>query len=116
MSQNPPKTDSTRPVIPTGQELFDAIMHHIEPELTSSEVGGLKEKYKNETAGEKALRMKRYSIAFERYDQAYGDYIGTLGAQVERYRKQSFQGVELEDRERDKGILQVFEQAILGTT
>jgi hypothetical protein len=93
------------PRIPTGQELFDAIMGRIEPELTSTAAAQVAEKYKSETAEERKVRMQRYELAFERYDQAYEGYIATLHTQVGRYRQESFQHVELKDRNQEQGVL-----------
>ncbi|MEK7591049.1 MAG: hypothetical protein AAB489_02470 [Patescibacteria group bacterium] len=101
------------PAIPTGQELYDSIMGHIEPELTTSALPLLAEHYQNETPEEATARKQRYELAFERYDQAYDGYIQTLHAQADRYRRQSFAHVELKSREWDKGFLDQLHGAIL---
>ncbi|MBI3331899.1 hypothetical protein HYZ99_02980 [Candidatus Peregrinibacteria bacterium] len=93
------------PVIPTGQELFDVIMGQIEPELTTEGVKTLDQKYQNETAEGLMERKKRYDLAFERYDQAYEGYVGTLQAQMQRYRKHSFNQAEMEDRQSEGNFL-----------
>lgn len=93
------------PSIPTGQELFDVIMQEIEPELTTEGVKLVAEKYKDETPEQTMERKKRYDLAFERYDQAYEGYVGTLQAQMQRYRRQSFNQVELEDRQVEGNFL-----------
>jgi hypothetical protein len=111
-SSNPPSP----PAIPTGQELYDALMGHIEPELTTEGQETLAEKYKGETPEEQEERKKRYELAFERYEQAYQDYIQTLQAQVERYRRNSFQHVELEDRVEEEGLLGRLQDAIFRST
>ncbi len=104
------KTDPPR--IPTGQELFDSIMEHIEPELTSQGVKKLAETYKNETPADQATRKQRYELAFERYEQAYQGYLDTLQAQVERYRHESFRQVELEDQNKEQSVMQRLQQSI----
>lgn len=98
--------------IPTGQELFDSIMGHIEPELTSEGLKTLDQKYANETPEETDERKRRYELAFERYEQAYRGYIETLQAQADRYRRNSFGQVELEHRDREEGLLNRLQTAI----
>ena len=93
------------PKIPTGRELYDALMSHIEPELTSAMAATLTEKYKGESVGDKEVRMRRYELAFERCDQAYNEYMHTLDAQVTRYQREAFSHAELSDREHDQGFL-----------
>lgn len=105
-------TDPQSFTIPTGQELFDSIMAHIEPDLTSENLKTLDQKYAGETEDETWTRKQRYELAFERYEQAYSGYVETLQAQANRYRKQSIQKVELEHREKESGFLGTIEQAI----
>lgn len=101
------------PPIPTGRELYDSIMGHIEPELTTAALPLLVEHYQSETPGEAAVRKQRYELAFERYEQAYSGYIQTLQTQADRYRRESFACVELKSRERDEGFLDRLHGAIL---
>ncbi len=96
------------PKIPTGRELFDALMAHIELELVTENAKKLQEQYKNETPQDHKQRMKHYDLAYERYDQAYKDYMATLDAQVARYRRESFAHTELKDRASDEGLLGQF--------
>ncbi|MDO8649449.1 MAG: hypothetical protein Q7R81_06750 [Candidatus Peregrinibacteria bacterium] len=93
------------PRIPTGRELFDAIMGYIEPELTSEAVKTLDAKYANEAQTDFETRKKRYLLAFERYDQAYMGYVETLQAQVERYRKEVFKKAEVQERSHEEGLM-----------
>lgn len=48
--------------------LYDAIMAEIEPELTSAVAPTLKQKYRHESAAEKAARLARYEQAFATFD------------------------------------------------
>ena len=96
------------PAIPTGRELYDALMAHIEPELTSAQAKTLAAKYKNETPENHALRMKRYELAFERCQQSYDEYMQTLDTQVKRYRKEAFTHAEAQDRSQDEDVLAQF--------
>ena len=95
----------TPPKVLTGRELYDAVMLHIEPELVSSQAPLLAEKYKNESPADRAERMKRYELAFERCDQACDEYLKTLDAQISRYQREAFTHAELSDRRDDEGFL-----------
>ncbi len=105
----PSPVPPARPQIPTGQELFDALMGHIEPELTSEGVKKLAATYKNETPAEREARMRRYDAAIRQYDKAYADYLATLDKQVDRYRRGAFDHAEYEDRKRDDAALGAFD-------
>ncbi len=97
------------PSVPTGQELFDALMGHIEPELTSRNAGTLDRIYKDETPAQRQARMRRYDRALRLYDKAYDDYMATLDKQVGRYRRDAFVHAEYEDRKRDDDALGAFD-------
>lgn len=100
-----PPVPPTPPKIPTGRELYDAIMGHIEPELATDAAKTLDDKYKNETPEQRAARIRRYDLAFGRYEEAYSEYIATLDAQVTRYRRAAFAHTESRDRDAEKGVL-----------
>ena len=102
---NPTPSPAQPPALPTGQQLYDAIMAHIEPELTTEGVKLLDAKYKDESPAQLAERKKRYALAFELYEQHYAGYIQALQGQVSRYRKATFIEVEIEDRAVEEGIL-----------
>lgn len=106
-------TQISPPKIPTGQELYDAIMGHIEPELTSEGLKTLADKYKGESPADFEARKKRYAAAVERYEQAYVGYMEMLHAQVTRFRRDSVAQVELDDRHQDEESLNSLNQSIL---
>ena len=108
-----PTSAPVPPKIPTGQEIFDAIMGHIEPELTTEGLKATVETYKNETLEERKVRKQRYELAFERYEQAYEGYMATLHTQVTRYRRDSFKNAEMEDRQEDAGLMDQLTNNIL---
>lgn len=110
----PTPTPPSPPKIPTGQELFDTLMAHIEPELTTEGKKLAAEKYKNETEEQKAERMKRYELAFDRCNKAYTDYMATLDVQVERYRRDSFNFVEQQDKQEEANAIDTITAFIQG--
>ena len=93
------------PKIPTGQELYDAIMMNIEPELTTDIAKTLDAKYKDESPEDRAARNQKYDLAFERYEEAYKEYMATLDSQVHRYRREVLVHAEMEDRVQDEPLL-----------
>jgi hypothetical protein len=103
------------PKIPTGREIYDQMMAHIEPDLTSANYKTLTEKYKNETAEQREARMKRYELAFERCDKSYDEYLETITVQVNRYRKDAYAHAEVVDRDSEdsflNGFTSLFQQA-----
>ena len=101
------------PKIPTGQEVYDAIMGYIDPDLTTEGLKMLDQKYKGETPADFEARKKRYVLAYERYEQAYQGYMETLHAQVTRFHRDSVQKLELDDREQETDILQSLQAGIL---
>ncbi len=103
-------TPPSPPKIPTGREIFDAIMGHIEVELTTEGLKTIAEKYKNETHEDLEARKKRYAAAFERYEQAYMGYMDVLHSQVLRFRKESFTQVEMEVKGKDQAALENLSQ------
>ena len=82
------------PKIPSGKEIYDAIMGQIEPELVSTVIPTLPEKYKNETEEEKQKRCDRYNKAFEDCYKRYALFIADLTQQVHRYQKQAMRSAE----------------------
>lgn len=99
-------TSPASPKIPTGRELYDALMGHIEPELVTDAVKMIDGKYNDETPENHAMRMKRYNLAFERYEESYRQYMATLDAQVTRYRRAAFAHTELQDRSAEESVLE----------
>ncbi len=115
MSATPPAPPAP-PKLPTGRELYDALMAHIEPELTTVGSKLIEAQYKSESAANHKARMQKYALAFERCEKAYQEYMLTLDAQVNRYRREAFGHAELEDRGEENAFLDqlgtLFHQAI----
>ncbi len=82
------------PNIPSGQEIYDSIMAVIEPELTSSQLPLLKEKYAGETLEQKKERGKRYKKAFAAYEIAFRDYAAALHQETTQFQRNARRFVE----------------------
>ena len=108
----PTFTFPTPPTIPSGREIYDSIMSKIEPELVSSSLPTLNEKYKNETAIEKKARTARYNEAFAKYYKQYNAYTADLEEQVFRYHKEAMKSIEERSRLLEKSHLSSIGSAI----
>lgn len=93
------------PMIPSGQEIYDALMGRIEPELTTSQAPLLKEKYVNETPEEKAQRAERYAHAFQAYEIAFRALMQELEASVRTFQRTVQGSVELRSREEENAAI-----------
>lgn len=94
-----------KPQIVDGQVLYDALMHMIEPELTTAGMAELDAKYAAETAEERATRMKRYQKAFDAYRTHRSTSFSALDKQVRDYCKTTLTEAETESHEHDLAIL-----------
>ena len=101
------------PRLPTGQELYDAIMGHIDSDLTTANVQEMSKPQSGETPEQVEARKKRYTLAFERYEQAYEGYMATLHEQVTRYCVQARRQAEVNDRTQEAGILDQLSSSFL---
>ena len=61
-------------VLPAPEEIYDALMAQIEPELTTSQIPLLETKYGNENVDEAKARQQRYEKAYMAYDEKFRDY------------------------------------------
>ena len=101
-----------QPRLPTGQELYDALMQQIEPELVSSVVDTLEAVHKGETDEKHAERMERYRNAFLEYDKQFDAYMQNLTQQVSDYRRTAVAAIESEDRKEEHNTLTSIGDAI----
>lgn len=85
----------------SGQEIYDAIMAEIQPELTSAIYPTLAEKYKDETEDDRAARMKRYEEAFAEYDKRYAVFLQKVNTDVHEMKKSARDAAEAKAHEQD---------------
>lgn len=98
MSPKQKKTDG----LITGAEIYDLIMRSIEPELLTTSVYDLAEKYKDETSAEHQERQDRYKIAFAEYDRRYPIFLNALHDGIHKARKQVSGAAEAKVREEEE--------------
>lgn len=101
------------PALPaSGEEIYDALMGQIEPELTTAEQLLLEEKYKDEPPGQRVARLERYRKAFEEYDRHYAAYMRQMESSVQRYRHTLQTSVEQAAKQDDATAMRSLEGQI----
>lgn len=66
------QSDDATPAF-SAQWIYDTLMAEIEPDLTSENIVKLDEKYRNESEEDKKIRMERYTLAFQMFDECLQD-------------------------------------------
>lgn len=84
--------------IPSGSEIYDALMGQIEPELVTSNLDTLDEKYVGETPEARKERYARYDAAYAAYDEAFESWVTELKTSVTQYRRDVLRAAEQESR------------------
>jgi len=90
------------PKIPSPEELYDAIMAKIEPELTTAQIPLLERKYAGEPAAEKAKREQRYMEAYAKYDAEAKEYFAALNLTLRASQRQAMASVEHRERAKEE--------------
>ncbi|MCF7844769.1 MAG: hypothetical protein K9M03_03005 [Kiritimatiellales bacterium] len=105
-------TDPIIPIVPSTNELYDSLMSKIEPELVSSQVPLLEEKYKGETKDQRAKRAEKYKKAYKAFMKAFGLYMIDLNHKIGAYRKQAYASAEINNRSKEQERLTNLENTI----
>lgn len=105
-------TATAQNTLPSGVEIYDAIMREIEPDLVTSAIAGLTAKYANETAEEKQERLDRYRSAYETYDEIYADWLKKFKEQVSEFKKNAFATAQARSAEEDAKAMASLEESI----
>ena len=100
------------PVIRNSNDMYDAIMRGIEPELTSDQIPLLAEKCKSETDEEKKVRAERYTKAFATYDKRAAEFFSEVTVQVGALKRQAFASAEQKNRGEETAKMQQLESLI----
>jgi RPA family protein len=107
----PPQTAGV-PVVHNGQEIYDAIMRTIEPELCSEMIPLLNEKCKNETDDQKKARAERYTKASAEYDKRAAEFFAEVSAEVNTLKRKAFSSAEQKNRSEEATKMQQLESLI----
>ena len=112
MDDTNPLTQPSADSSATGDQIYDAIMAGIEPELMTAELPLLDERYKGETPEQAQARAERYNKAFEEYDRQFADYKAQWNEQFNAYKRDALKSTEQEARQEELVQLQNLEQSI----
>ena len=93
------------------QQLYDALMVDIEPDLLLANIPLLDERYAGETEEERRVRMKRYEEAYKEFDAALATFMGSVRAEVKTAKRQSLREKETKERAQEETNLTSLEQA-----
>ena len=102
----------TPPTVPSGEEMYDAIMGPIEPELTSKMLPTLKKKYAEETPAQSQERQERYKRAYAEYEVKMKEYMANAQSQITHYERQTLELRETVSSYDDAGTLQTISSAM----
>jgi hypothetical protein len=78
----------------TAEWVYDAIMRHIDEDLTTTELPGLSKKYSKESEGDRAQRRERYVRSFTVFEDALARLESGLVSQVRERRAQQQQHLQ----------------------
>lgn len=102
------------PAVIPGPELYDQIMQYIDPELTTTGLTALEEKYRDETPEQSRARAERYKAAFAEYERRFAAYGAQWLEEFTRYQRQALATLEHSDREADDKVMSDMESQIAG--
>ena len=98
-------TKLVAPKVPTGEEIYNALMSEIEPDLVSNQIPLLDQKYAGETEEERKARMQRYTEAYAKYDAVSAKYIADLQAKAAAYKKAAYKEAEAKEQQKEQATL-----------
>lgn len=116
MTQTPPPASAAFSFsIPTGREIYDALMSAIDMELVTDNIPHLDEKYEGESSEERKKRYQRYQQSYEKYDAAFKGWIGSLRGAVDAYRHDALRSAEAVSAEEEAKELSQLETQMHST-
>ncbi len=110
MTQTEPSTLAL--AVPSGTDLYDALMGAIEPDLVTVRLPLLTQKYKSETTEEHAARMDRYRKAYEEYDRQAEEWMMNFRVLVTACRKEALTTAEKKDKNAESTLLSNIESQL----
>lgn len=73
------------PAALSAEWVYDTLMQEIEPDLTTGSIRTLDTKYAGESPEEREIRMERYTLAFEVFEQALVEVLMVLEIDAEAF-------------------------------
>ena len=94
-------TEGTASMLPSVDDIYDAFMGAIEPDLVSTAIPHLKEKYADETKAGKKKRQKRYKKAFKAYKKNVTSWMKKIQKVTSNYRKSAIKSLETKSKKEE---------------
>jgi len=95
--------------IPSGTDVYDALMGDIDLDLVSVNLPRLDAMYPNETPAEHDARMKRYAAAFEKYAIAFNNWTANFQIALAAVRHETLKLAEKNSRNEEEKTLSTLE-------
>lgn len=95
-----------------GNTVYDMIMGEIEPDLTTSQLPLLQQKYAGESPKETQKRSERYKSAFIEYKKRYAQYKAKQDDALRSYGHTLMSSVEDKSNAKEKAVLTNLESSI----
>ncbi len=99
--------------LPTGREVYDALMSSIEPDLLTDVIPTLDQKYSGESAEHRHERYVRYRLAYKKYDEAYKAWSAELNDAVTHTCKEALKTAEKKSAAQEANTLSELESNML---
>jgi hypothetical protein len=87
------------------EELYNTLMADIEPDLLLENIPGLDAKYAGETPEEHDARLKRYEVAYKKFDEEFGKFMVNVDDKVRTTRRESLRAKEQEVRKGEEDAI-----------
>lgn len=97
---------------PSTEELYDAMMAHIEPDLLLKNRDAIKQPRPGETPEQTKERNKGYAAAFARYDKALDAYTAAVQGYARSIQRDAMTSIEQAERDEEAGGLANLEQSL----
>jgi hypothetical protein len=94
------------------EDVYNALMWNIEPELTTEFMDDLEFLYANETDEERELRGAWYAIAFDTFYTQYDEFVSKCTNHLEGVKKKVMKIKESDASERDTSNISSIEDSI----
>jgi hypothetical protein len=110
---NPIAAENALQNAPLPQRLYDTFMAEIEPDLMSTNVTALAQKYADESPKQHAERMARYQVAYKKFQDRLAGFMKDLLQIIRMGRRSALQKNESTSRGSESVQLSGIEQAFL---
>lgn len=97
---------------PVLEQLYDALMYDIEPELVTHMLSVLPEIYDRETPEEKQERAKRYAKAFETFSERFGEILDLWKSELVAFKEKALTSFKERSTKEDASHLSDIEHSI----